>query len=210
MTERDHGEKAAHQPPPPEPGDFNAAYAGTPPWDIGRPQPAFLELAQSGMIVGRVLDVGCGTGEHALLAATLGLDATGIDTAPAAIAIARHKAQERGLIARFLVWDALQLASLHEQFDTVLDSGLFHVFHDANRSWFVESLAASIPAGGRYYLLCFSDRQPGGWGPRRVTQDEIRATFEDGWHVDSMEAATIHITIDPDGARAWRAAITRV
>ncbi len=147
------------------PEDFDALYAGTPPWEIGRPQPAFLELAQAGALRGRVLDVGCGTGEHALLAAGLGLDATGIDAAPLAIAIAEGKAQDRGLRARFLVWNALQLAELGEEFDTVIDSGLFHVFEDEDRLRFVDSLRAVIRAGGRYYMLCFSDRQPGDFGP---------------------------------------------
>jgi len=189
--------------------DFDALYAGTPPWDIGRPQPAFLELAQEGVLRGRVLDVGCGTGEHALMAAGLGLAATGIDAAPTAIAIAEGKARDRGLTIRFLVWDALHLAALGEQFDTVLDSGLFHVFDDAARARFVDSLRVVIPPGGRYHLLCFSDRQPGGFGPRRVTQDEIRTGFGEGWQVDSIEATTMDITIDPNGVLAWRAAITR-
>ena len=184
-------------------------YSGTPPWDIGRPQPAFLELARRGALRGRVLDVGCGTGEHALMAAGLGLEATGLDAAPRAIASAERKARNRGLTVRFLVWDALQLASLGERFDTVLDCGLFHVFDDDDRVRFVDSLRAAIPVGGRYHLLCFSDRQPGVFGPRRVTQDEIRASFVEGWRVDSIEAATIDVTIDPDGALAWRAAITR-
>jgi deazaflavin-dependent oxidoreductase (nitroreductase family) len=191
------------------PEDFNAMYAGTPPWDIGRPQPAFLELAEQEVLRGRVLDVGCGTGEHALMAAGLGLDATGIDAAPAAIGIAEGKARDRGLTARFLVWDALQLAALGERFDTVLDSGLFHVFDDADRVRFVDSLRAVIPTGGQYFMLCFSDRQPGDWGPRRVTQDEIRASFAHGWQVDTIETATMDVTIDPGGVFAWRAAITR-
>jgi SAM-dependent methyltransferase len=49
-----------------DPGFFDAAYHGTPPWEIGRPQPALAELAEAGALRGRVLDVGCGTGEHAL------------------------------------------------------------------------------------------------------------------------------------------------
>ena len=123
---------------------FRAMYdAGPPPWDIGRPQPAFLELAEQGVLAGRVLDVGCGTGEHALMAAARGLDATGIDAVPRAITLAQRKARDRGLAARFLVWDALRLPDLGEEFDTVVDSGLFHVFDDEDRRRFVASLHAS-------------------------------------------------------------------
>ncbi|MHB8468023.1 MAG: class I SAM-dependent methyltransferase, partial [Acidimicrobiales bacterium] len=179
-------------------------------WDIGRPQPAFVGLADGGAIRGRVLDVGCGTGEHALLAAGLGLDAVGIDAAPTAIATAEGKARDRGLSVRFVVANALDLASLGEQFDTVLDCGLFHVFDDDDRARFVDSLGAVVPAGGRYHLLCFSDRQPGEWGPRRITQQEITASFANGWTVDSIEGTKIDITISPDGAIAWLAAITRI
>jgi hypothetical protein len=66
-----------------------------------------------------------------------------------------------------------------------------------------------MPPGGRYFMLCFSDRQQGEWGPRRVTEREIRESFAEGWVIDAIEAATMDITIDPTGASAWRAAITR-
>jgi SAM-dependent methyltransferase len=194
-------------------GDFDAFYAGTAPWDIGRPQAAFRRLAESGLLTGRVLDAGCGTGEHALMCAGLGLETTGIDAAPTAIRLAKRKAQERGLDARFIVGDALNLGALGEQYDTVIDSGLFHSFEDDDRSRFVDSLRAAAAAGGRYYLLCFTDQQPGDWGPRRVSQDEIRASFADGWRVDSIEAATFEVvpgTGGPGGALAWLATITRM
>jgi SAM-dependent methyltransferase len=185
-------------------------YASPPPWDIGRPQPAFLALARAGAVQGRVLDVGCGTGEHALMAAGLGLDATGIDLADNALRTAREKARDRGLTARFLRHDARKLADLGESFDTVLDCGLFHIFTDDDRAAFVGSLRSAVQPGGRYFMLCFSDQQPGEWGPRRVTRDEIDAAFADGWRADSIEPATIDITTDPDGIRAWLAALTRI
>jgi len=191
------------------PEDFDASYAGTPPWDIGRPQPAFLALAEADAIRGRVLDVGCGTGEHALMAAAMGLEATGIDSAPAAIALAEAKARDRGLIARFPIHDALQLAFLDEQFDTVLDCGLFHVLDDDDRRAFVESLRSVIQPGARYFMLCFSDRQPGSFGPRRITQAEIRASFDKGWQIDSIEPAKLDTRMGPNGILGWLACITR-
>ena len=189
--------------------DFDASYAGTPPWDIGRPQPALLELAEGGVLRDRVLDVGCGTGEHALMAARLGHEATGIDTAQTAIAIAQGKARDRSLTARFLVWDALQLSDLNEQFDSVLDCGLFHTFDDDDRVQYTDSLRAVLPSGGHIYMLCFSDSQPGDWGPRRVAQHEIEASFRDGWQVESIEASTIATNNLPNGALAWRGSISR-
>ena len=189
--------------------DFETYYADKAPWDIGRPQPAFLALAQAGAIRGRVLDVGCGTGEHVLMAAAMGLDATGVDVASTAIEIAEGKAQERGLSARFLVCDALQLRSLNEQFDTVLDCGLFHILKDDNRPRFADSLRAVMKPGGRYFMMCSSDRQPGDFGPRRVTQDEIRDSFKDGWTVDSIQPGKFDTVTHPDGALMWLATITR-
>ena len=190
--------------------DFDESYvAGRPPWDIGRPQSAFRELGELGRLVGRVLDVGCGTGEHALMAAALGLDATGVDAASTAVTMARRKATERGLSARFMTWNALELAQLGESFDTVLDCGLFHVFDDIDRPKLVDALRRSMPVGAWYYLLCFSDLEPGDWGPRRIQQDEIRASFSKGWRVAEIEPTELEITIEPGSARAWLVSIQR-
>jgi SAM-dependent methyltransferase len=191
--------------------EFDASYtAGTAPWDIGRPQPAFAHLADEGCLVGRVLDVGCGTGEHALMAAVLGLEATGVDLAPTAIELASRKAEQRGLDARFLTADALRLDELGARFDTVLDCGLFHVLSDADRPAFARSLHSCTEAGARYYLLCFSELEPGDWGPRRIRQEEIRRCFTEGWQVRAIEPAGIDLTVEPGRVRAWLAAIERV
>jgi 2-polyprenyl-3-methyl-5-hydroxy-6-metoxy-1,4-benzoquinol methylase len=189
--------------------DFEAAYAGAPPWDIGAPQPAFAALAADGRLRGRLLDVGCGTGEHVLLAAAAGCDAVGIDIAPSAIRRAEAKANERGISARFTVGDARDLASSAERFDVVLDCGLFHVFDDEDRGRFVASLASVTRPGGHYFMLCFSDMEPPGWGPRRITQDEIRAAFDDGWHVDAIEPSELDVTIRAEPVRSWFSSIAR-
>jgi len=199
----------------PSPG-WDAVYGETgmpAPWDIGRPQPAFVRLADSGLLSGRVLDAGCGTGEHALLAAARGADAVGVDIAPRAIERARRKAAERGLTARFEVADVLNLGQLGLTFDTVIDSGLFHVFGDEDRGRYVASLASALRPGGACYLMCFSDRQPGCLGPRRVRQDELRAAFSDGWTVDGITADACEINPTPGigtgAAQAWLAIVHR-
>jgi SAM-dependent methyltransferase len=181
------------------------------PWDIGRPQPAFARLADQGLLAGRVLDAGCGTGEHTLLAASAGADAMGVDISPLAIERARGKAAERGIRARFEVADALSLAALDLTFDTIIDSGVFHVFDDESRARYVQSLASVLRPGGTCYLMCFSDRQPGTMGPRRVTQDELRTAFGDGWVVLSIEADTFEVNrgVFETTVQAWRAAIER-
>jgi cyclopropane fatty-acyl-phospholipid synthase-like methyltransferase len=188
-----------------------ASGAAPPPWDIGRPQPAFLRLADRGLLSGRLLDAGCGTGEHALLAAARGAEALGVDISPRAIARARDKAAGRGLPARFEVADVLSLAQLGMTFDTIIDSGVFHVFDDQDRARYVTSLASVLGSGGRCHLMCFSDREPGEWGPRRVGQDELRAAFSDGWAMTSIEADTFDLNacMPTPTAQAWLAAIRR-
>lgn len=192
-------------PAPARPDDL---YLTPPPWDIGRPQPALLTLAEAGSLVGRVLDAGCGTGEHTLMAAARGMDVTGIDLAANALATAQRKAAQRGLTARFLRYDARRLADLGEAFDTVLDCGLFHIFTTADRAAYVYSLHAVLRPGGRYFMLAFSDREPGRW-PHKLGRDEITAAFADGWHIESIEPATIDTRTEPAGVRAWLVAITR-
>jgi cyclopropane fatty-acyl-phospholipid synthase-like methyltransferase len=164
---------------------------------------------EEGAISGRVLDAGCGTGEHTVMAAARGLDATGIDMSPRAIRIAKRKANDRGISTRFLVWNALALADLNERFDTVLDSGLFNVFDDEHRATYVASLASVVTAGGRVLLACFGDRQPGDWGPRRVREAELRHAFDDRWVIASIKPTRFHLNLEPPMAEAWLARITR-
>src|SRR5437773_139152 len=189
---------------------WNSVYEGSPPWDIGRPQPDFVMLADAGKFRGRVLDVGCGTGEHVMLAASHGAEAMGVDVAELAIERARAKAQQRGISAMFEVGDVLRLDRLGRQFDVITDSGVFHVFDDQERPVYVNSLRSALRPGGMYYLMCFSDRQPGDWGPRRVSKAEIRASFTDGWSVRSIEPAQFVIAIESERAQAWLATIERV
>jgi cyclopropane fatty-acyl-phospholipid synthase-like methyltransferase len=184
------------------------------PWDAGRPQPAIVHIADAGGLIEPVLDSGCGSGEHALLAAMMGLEVTGVDVAQTAIERARGKARARGLSAQFLVGDVLalpQLERLEPPFRTVIDTGCFHTFSNADRPVYAASLASVVEPGGVLHLLCFSEHTPGTDGPRRVTQAEIRATFSRDWTVDRIEADQFAVSnlwtrVQPS---AWLARIVR-
>jgi cyclopropane fatty-acyl-phospholipid synthase-like methyltransferase len=187
---------------------FESAYAGQAPWDIGRPQKVFLDVADQ--ITGSILDAGCGTGENALYFASQGHKVTGIDFLAEPFNRAQQKAAERGLTATFLVIDALALKNLPEVFESVIDSGLFHVFNDDDRRRYVDGLATVINPGGRLFLLCFSDDEPGTQGPRRVSRKEIEDAFANGWKLDSIEPSRFEIRPDfkevvfsEGGPKAW-------
>lgn len=191
---------------------FNEAYEGTPPWDIGRPQRAFVQLVETGVLAHNpILDVGCGTGENGLFCAAKGFEVVGIDGAPRAVEKARQKAAERKLKATFLVHDAFDLASLHRRFATVTDCGLFHTFDDEERVRFADQVWQVLKPGGTYFQMAFSDKEPTDWGgPRRVSKAEILAAFPPPrFRVRSIEDARFETHHHEDGGRAYLSIVDR-
>jgi SAM-dependent methyltransferase len=204
-----------HDPVPAE-ARFARYYAAPrAPWDIGRPQRAFVEAAEG--ICGRVLDSGCGTGDLAIWLAERGRAVTGVDFLEPPLEAARRKAAERAVAVNFLRMDARDVAAIPERFDAVTDCGLFHTFDDTGREAYVRALATLLEPGARLFVLCFATDEPGTHGPRRVSEAELRAAFRDGWEVDSLEPTRFEVVpgivgaeFTPGGARAWFATIRRV
>jgi SAM-dependent methyltransferase len=191
--------------------DFEASYrAGSPPWDIGRPQPEVVRLAEEGELVGDVIDLGCGTGENALYLASLGRRVLGIDGSPTAIERARTKAASRGLPAAFLVADALDLARLRRRFETGLDCGLFHTLAPEQRRTYAHSLCEVLSPGAALQLLCFSDEEPPGEGPHRIQQYEIGEAFRSLFAITRIRAGQFDTRLHPGGAKAWVATLVRI
>jgi len=167
-------------------------------------------LASEGGFAGPVLDAGCGTGENALYLASLGLSVLGVDVAETALAIAREKADDRGIALEFAAADALQLGRFGRRFETVLDCGLFHTFDSDERPGYLASLASVTELDPTVYVLCFSDDRPDA-GPHPVSQEELRAAFNpsSGWDVAAIEPDRIQTRFHDDGASAWLATIKR-
>ncbi|HVE98490.1 MAG TPA: class I SAM-dependent methyltransferase [Mycobacteriales bacterium] len=199
------------------PERWDAAYADEsdpPPWVIEEPQPEVVALLEREPITGQLLDSGCGTGEHSLLAAERGAVVTGVDISRNAIDTARRKAAARGLAVEFAVASMLEPLPFDDGvFDTVLDSGVFHSFEGAEQRAYVDNLTRLTKRDGQLHLICFSEHQAGEgeWGPRRITQAEIRAAFADGWSVDEIQPAIYRINEfhDTTQVKAWRALLTR-
>ncbi len=191
---------------------WNASYEDGPaPWDIGRPQPTVVRLASQGGFAGAVLDAGCGTGENALLIASLGLRVLGVDVAETALAMARKKAADRGIEAEFAAADVFQLPRLGRTFETVLDCGLFHTFNRDEQARCMASLASVTERDGTLYVLCFSDEGPE-TGPHPVSREALRAAFNrsSGWNIASIERDRIQTRFHDNGAPAWFATIKRI
>jgi cyclopropane fatty-acyl-phospholipid synthase-like methyltransferase len=198
----------------PDRATFENLYAGQPPWDIGKPQKPFVDAADR--ITGAILDAGCGTGDTALFFASRGHKVTGIDYLEEPIKRAKRKNDERKLSATFLVKDATTLKDWSERFDNVIDSGLFHVFSDEDRKKYVAGVATVLKPGGRLFLLCFSDQEPGDQGPRRISQKELHQAFATGWTIESIQPARLEVRPDfkefnfsEGGPKAWFAVIRR-
>jgi cyclopropane fatty-acyl-phospholipid synthase-like methyltransferase len=198
----------------PDRSTFEAMYAGGAPWDVGRPQQAFVDIADQ--IHGSVLDAGCGTGDIALFLASRGNTVTGVDYLDEPIRRAKLKAADRGQSATFLVKDATTLNEWSERFDNVADSGLFHVFSDDDRKKYVAGLATVLKPGGRLFLMCFSNEEPGTDGPRRIAKQELQDAFSQGWEIESIKAARFEVrpdlkdmTFSPGGPKTWFATIRR-
>jgi 2-polyprenyl-3-methyl-5-hydroxy-6-metoxy-1,4-benzoquinol methylase len=193
-------------------GSHDALYEQPPPWDIVAPQPALAEVLGTVRAGARLLDAGCGTGEHALHAAAQGATATGVDLSEVALDRARAKASARGLPAQFLNADVFELAALALRFDVVVDSLVLHGFPDADRIRYLASVASVLEAGGRMFVLCFAEEPPGpGRRPHALTPAQIRAAFTEDWRLDALDPVRITSALPelPDGLRGWRLTATR-
>lgn len=185
---------------------WDEAYKGTPPWDVGHPQSAFEGLIKSGEIkLGRALDIGCGRGDNSIMLAMSGCDVTGIDIVKSAISDAKEKAIERRVKVNFVVGDVLQMDRLFrkDEFDVIIDSGLFHTMTDEERPVFARQVHRVLKKDGKYFMLCFSDKEPDGYGPRRVSKAEIESTFTPLFSIDYIKDATFDSLFGPGSRKAY-------
>lgn len=149
------------------------------PWHREAPDSMLTAATQARQGHGRALDVGCGAGTFSVFLAEQGLEVTGIDLFPEAIAMARALAAERNTTVEWVCGD---LFSYHpdRRFDLVFDSGCLHSLVGGDIASYKRQLLGWLAPGGDFVLDHWGKRNPLDWrpiGPRRRSENTIRRTF---------------------------------
>jgi ubiquinone/menaquinone biosynthesis C-methylase UbiE len=186
--------------------NWNKAYIGTPPWDIGHSQPVFEALINDGEIKpGRTLDIGCGRGDNAIMLAINGCDVAGIDIVEDVIKDAKAKAIEHHVKVDFVVGNMLQMDRLFREaeFDFIIDSGLFDAMTDEERPVFAQQVRRILKPGGKYFMLCFSEKEYKAYGLRRISIAEIELTFKSLFNIIYIKDSTFDTGLGPNSIKAY-------
>lgn len=194
---------------------FKHVYNDVPPWDVGAPQPALLELINAFPPQHPILDVGCGSGDLAIGLAQLGYSVVGVDFVPSAIEQAQAKAaalpSDVAQRLSFVVGDGLKPSLLETKFGAIVDTGFYHLFNQADTEAFIDDLAQALQPQGCYYVLAFGIEFASINVPRAITEEEIRGRFtaERGWRVLALQPAQFLNRVGPPVA-ALAACIERM
>lgn len=169
----------------------------TAPWLIDGPQPVIASLERQGLVRGRVLEPGCGSGEHTILFTRLGYDCLGTDLSPSAVEYARRTAAQKGVpTARFEVANMLRpqdYSFFTPGFDTVVDVAMFHGFGAYGDNLDVAKQYATVlhdicNPDALVHILAHADTGPG--LSSGISDDVIKESFAAGWAIEALELST--------------------
>ncbi len=154
-------------------------------WDRGAPAPALKHYLERQLVRGRALVPGCGRGHEVALAVQHGLEATGLDVAPTAIAEARARYPQ--LAARFVTGSLFDPpAALRDACEVVLEHTCMSALPPPLRADYRRGIDLTLRRGGLLIGVWFINPEldPGEAGPPfPFSVADLTALFATGYEI---------------------------
>src|SRR5437899_8631985 len=145
----------------------------------------------------RILDLGTGPATQAMNLAKRGFEVVATDISASAIKKAKASAKEAGLSITFLVDNVLKSRLSPNLVDVIVDRGVFHVMPKDKRPVYVETVHRVLRPKGWLFLKCFSDKEPGTWGPFRIAEPELIGSFPGPFEIRSVVETVFQGNVKP-------------
>lgn len=159
------------------------------PWNAGMADGDLLDLLDALQPApGKAYDLGCGPGNDTAYLAKEGWKVTAVDISPTAVKLAKEAAATSGVEGKvqFVTGDVLALEGRGDA-DLVQDRGCFHTLPSDSWGSYVKMMSRLLKKGGILALKVFSFKEPGDFGPRRFTVEELDNVFGEGFELTSVK-----------------------
>ena len=185
---------------------FETRYiTGDLPWDVKRADSSLTSLVEDKTIPkGRVLEIGCGTGDNSIWLAQQNFEVTACDVSSTAIKLAAEKAISKHVDCKFVVANFLNDSISGGPFDFVFDRGCFHSFRTKRkRLKIARNVASHLKESGLWLSLIGSaDSPPREVGPPMLSAGNITDAVEKYFEILSLTASHFE-TDQPNPAPNW-------
>lgn len=154
------------------------------------------EIRSKDLIDGKFLDLGTGPGTQAMQLANLGFDVIGSDLSKNAID--RAKKLYPNIV--YVVDDILNSKFSDNEFDFILDRGVFHIFEQEKLRDYLLQIRRILKKNGILFLKCMSIDEKffeNGNGPYLYSKEQIKEFFEKEFEILSIKNSVYYGTLTP-------------
>lgn len=153
------------------------------------------ELELKNLKEGKFLDLGTGPGTQAMQLVNLGFDAIGSDLSQSAV----EKAKKLYPKVSYVVDDILNSKFIDDEFDFILDRGVFHIFDQEKLPLYLAQIKRILKKNGILFLKCMSidEKNLDGKGPYLYSKKMVKELFENDFKIESIKNSVYYGTINP-------------